>query len=128
MKQAAEQEAQRKAEEVWKKAKEEAKRVAEEEVRRLAKKDAQKRAEFQARWQADTKRKAREKAEAKVVTEAMRAHIAQNAAQGVKPNPKVHGMKLFSSCLLLTCSFEFSNVGGPFSVHPTRKLKGGTPM
>ena len=135
MKQAAEQEVQKKAEEERKKAKEEAKRAAEEEARRLAeeeakkkaKEDAQKRAEFQARWQADLERKAREKAEAKVVTEVMKAHIVQKAAQGEKPKPKVHGMELFSSFLLLAYSFNFSNIGRPVSARPTRKSRGGTP-
>ncbi|KIM56413.1 hypothetical protein SCLCIDRAFT_29646 [Scleroderma citrinum Foug A] len=95
MKWAAEQEVQRKAKEERKKAKEErkkaeeeAKRVAEEEAKKKAEEDAQKRAEFQARWQADMERKAREKAEAKVVSEAMKACIAQKAAQGEKPKPK----------------------------------------
>ena len=101
MKQAAEQEVQKKAEE-------EAKRAAEEEARRLAKEDAQKRAEIQAWWQADSERKAREKAGAKAVAEAMRAQIAQKAGQGdkPKPKPKVCGMELFSSYFLLTCSFD----------------------
>ena len=109
MKRAAKQKAQ-------KKAKEEAKRVAEEEARRLAKEkakkkakeDAQKRAKFQAWWKADSERKAREKAEAKVAVEAMRAQIVQKAGQGEKPKPKpkVRGMELFSSYFLLTCSFD----------------------
>ena len=123
----AEQEAQKKTEEERKKAEEEAKRAAEEKVRRLAKEDAQKRAEFQARWQADSERKAREKAEAKAVSEAMKACIAQKAAQGEKLKPKVHGMELFSSFLLLIYSFNFSNVGWPVSMRPTRKSRGGTP-
>ena len=44
-------------------------------------------------------RKAREKAEAKVAVEAMRAQIAQKAGQGEKPKPKpkVRGIELFSS-------------------------------
>ena len=127
MKWAAEQEAQRKAKEERKKAEEEAKRVAEEEVKRLAKEDAQKRAEFQVRWQADMERKAREKAEAKAASEVMKARIAQKAAQGEKPKPKVCGMELFSSFILLTYSFDFSNVGQPASVCPMRKSRGGTP-
>ena len=123
MKQAAEQEVQKKAKEEIKKAKEEikkakeeAKRVAEEEARRLAKEEAkqkakedtQKRAEFQVRWQANSERKAREKAEAKAMAEAMRAQIVQKAGQGEKPKPKpkVRGMELFSSYFLLTCSFN----------------------
>ena len=114
MKWVAEQEAQRKAKEERKQAKEEAKRVAEEEAKRLAEEeakkkaeeDAQKRAEFQAQWKADSERKAREKAEAKVVVEAMRAQIAQKAGQGKKPKPKVRGMELFSSYFLLACSFD----------------------
>ena len=75
MKQAAEQEAQRKAKEERRKAEEEAKRAAEEEARKLAK----------------------EKAKVKVATEAMRAQIVQKAGQGEKPKPKVCGMELFSS-------------------------------
>ena len=107
MKRAAKQGAQRKAEEERRKAKEEAKRAAEEEARKLAKEeakkkakeDAQKRAEFQVWWKADSERKAREKAEAKVVLEAMRAQIAQKAGQSEKPKPKpkVCGMELVSS-------------------------------
>ena len=134
MKQAAEQEAQRKAKEERKKAKERAKRVAEEEAKRLAEEakkkaeeEAQKRAEFQAQWQATLERKVKEKAKAKVVAKVMRAWIAQNAVQGTKPKPKVCGMELFSSFLLLTYSFDFSNVGQPASVCPTRKYRGGTP-
>ena len=128
MKQVAEQEAQRKAEEEAKRAaKEEAKRLAEEEAKKKAEEDAQKRAKFQARWQADSERKAREKAEAKAASEAMKAHIAQKVAQGKKPKPKVRGMELFSSFLLLTYSFNFSNVGQPVSARPMRKSRGGTP-
>ncbi|KIM67391.1 hypothetical protein SCLCIDRAFT_21266 [Scleroderma citrinum Foug A] len=127
MKWVAEQEAQRKAEEERKKAKEEAKRVAEEEVRRLAEEDAQKRAEFQVRWQADLERKAREKAEAKVASEAMKVCIAQRVAQGKKPKPKICGMELFSSLLLLTYSLNFSNIGRPVSVHPARRSRGDIP-
>ena len=132
MKQAAEQEVQRKAEEEAKRAaEEEVKRLAEEEAEEEAKKkaeeDAQKRAEFQVQWQADLERKAREKAEAKVASEAMKACIAQKAAQGEKPKLKVRGMELFSSFLLLTYSFNFSNIGWPVSAHPTRKSRGGTP-
>ena len=112
MKQAVEQEAQRKAK---------------EEARRKAEEDAQKRAEFQAQWQADMERKVREKAEAKAVAEVMRAHIVQKVVQGKKPKPKVHGMELFSSFLLLTYSLDFSNVGQPANVHPTRRSRGGTP-
>ena len=107
MKRVAKQEAQRKAKEESRKAEEEAKRVAEEEARKLAeeeakkkaKEDSQKRAKFQVRWKADSERKAREKAEAKVAVEVMRAQIAQKVGQGEKPKPKpkVHGMKLFSS-------------------------------
>ena len=119
MKWAAEQEVQRKAKEERKKAKEEAKKKAEE--------DTQKRAKFQAQWQADTERKAREKAEAKAASKAMKAHIAQKAAQGEKPKPKVHGMELFSSFLLLTYSSDFSNVRQPANMHPTRRSRGGTP-
>ncbi|KIM55472.1 hypothetical protein SCLCIDRAFT_30331 [Scleroderma citrinum Foug A] len=88
MKRAAEQEAQKKAKEERKKAEEEAKRAAEEEARRLAEEEVKKRAEFQVQWQANSERKAREKAEAKVVAEAMRAQIAQKAGQGEKPKPK----------------------------------------
>ena len=106
MKRVAKQEAQKKAKEERKKAKEEAKRAAEEEARRLAEKEAKKRAEFQARWQANSERKAREKAEEKAAAEAMRAQIVQKAGQGEKPKPKVHGMELFSSYFLLTCSFN----------------------
>ena len=113
MKQAAEQEAQRKAEE--------------EEARRKAEEDAQKRAKFQAQWQADMERKAREKAEAKAAAEAMRAHIVQKVVQGKKPKPKVHGMELFSSFLLLTYSFDSSNVRQPANMPPTRRSRGGTP-
>ena len=108
MKRAAEQEAQKKAEEEAKRAaEEEARRLAKEEAKKKAKEDAQKRAEFQAWWQTDLERKAREKAEAKAV-EAMRVQIAQKAGQGKKPKPKpkVHGMELFSSYFLLTCSFN----------------------
>ena len=112
MKQAAEQEAQRKAE---------------EEARRKAEEDAQKRAEFQAQWQADMERKAREKAEAKAAAEAMRAHIVQKVVQGKKPKPKVHGMELFSSFLLLTYSFDSNTVRQPANVPPTRRSRGGTP-
>ena len=82
-------------------------------------------------WKADSERKAREKAEAKAVAEAMRAQIAQKAGQGEKPKPKpkpkVRGMELFSSFLLLIYSFNFSNVGQPVSVCPMRKSRGGTP-
>ena len=108
MKWVAKQEAQRKAKEKRKKAKEETKRVAEEEARRLAEEDAQKRAEFQVQWQANSERKAREKAEAKAAMEAMRVLIVQKVGQGKKPKPKpkVHGMELFSSYFLLTCSFN----------------------
>ena len=137
MKWAAEQEVQRKAEEERKQAEEEAKRAAEEEAKRLAEEeakkkaeeDAQKRAEFQAQWKADLERKAREKAEAKAAAEVMRVQIAQKAGQGKKPKPKpkVHGMELFSSFLLLIYSFNFSNVGQPVSARPTRKSRGGTP-
>ncbi|KIM51644.1 hypothetical protein SCLCIDRAFT_33287 [Scleroderma citrinum Foug A] len=84
----AKQETQRKAKEERKKVKEEAKRVAKEEVKRKAEEDAQKMAEFQTLWQANMERKARQKAEAKVVAEVMRAHIAQKAVQGKKPKPK----------------------------------------
>ena len=127
MKRAAEQEAQRKAKEERKKAKEEAKRVAKEEAKKKAEEDAQKRAEFQAWWQANMERKAREKAEVKAVSEVMKVHIVQKVAQGKKPKPKVRGMELFSSFILLTYSFNFSNVGQPASVHPMRKSRGGTP-
>ena len=123
----AKQETQRKAKEERKKVKEEAKRVAKEEVKRKAEEDAQKMAEFQTLWQANMERKARQKAEAKVVAEVMRAHIAQKVVQGKKPKPKVHGMELFSSFLLLTYSFNFSNVGWPVSMCPTRKSRGRTP-
>ncbi|KIM56217.1 hypothetical protein SCLCIDRAFT_29758 [Scleroderma citrinum Foug A] len=88
MKQAAEQEVQKKAKEERKKTEEEAKRAAEEEPRRLAEEEAKKRAEFQARWQADLERKVREKAEAKAAAEVMRAQIAQKVGQGKKPKPK----------------------------------------
>ena len=110
MKRAAEQEGQRKAKEERKKAKEEAKRVAKEEAKKKAEEDAQKRAEFQAWWQANMERKAREKAEVKAVSEVMKVHIVQKVAQGKKPKPKVRGMELFSSFILLTYSFNFSNV------------------
>ena len=99
-------------------------RLAEEEAKKKAKEEAQKRAKF---WQAKSERKAKEKAEAKAVAEVMRAHIAQNAVQGAKPKPKVHGMELFSSVLLLIYSFDFSNVGQPASMCPTRKSRGGPP-
>ena len=89
--------------------------------------DAQKRAKFQAQWQADMERKVREKAEAKVASKAMKARIVQKAAQGEKPKPKVHGMELFSSFLLLTYSSDFSNVGQPANTRPTRRSRGGTP-
>ena len=69
----------------------------------------------------------REKAKVKVATEAMKACIVQKAAQGEKPKPKVRGMELFSSFLLLTYSFNFSNIGRPVSTCPTRKSRGGTP-
>ena len=135
MKQVAEQEAQRKAKEERKQAEEEAKRVAKEEAKRLAegeakkkaKEDAQKRAEFQAWWKANSERKAREKAEAKAVAEAMRVQIVQKVGQGEKPKAKVRGMELFSSFLLLIYPFNFSNVGRPVSACPTRKSRGGTP-
>ena len=135
MKRVAEQEAQRKANEERKKAKEEAKRVAEEEAKRLTEKEAkkkveeeaQKRAKFQVWWQAESERKAKEKAEAKAAGKAMKAWIAQNAVQGVKPKPKVCGMELVSSFLLLIYSSDFSNVGQPVSAHPTRRSRGGTP-
>ena len=128
-------EKRKKAKEKRKKAKEEAKRAAEEEVRRLAEEeakkkaeeDAQKRAEFQVRWKADSERKAREKAEAKAVVEVMRGQIAQKAGQGKKPKPKVCGMELFSSFLLLIYSFNFSNVGRPVSTRPARRSRGGIP-
>ena len=120
MKWAAEQEVQRKAEEGRKKAEEEAKRVAKEEVKRLAEEEAkkkaeedtQKRAEFQAWWQAKSERKVKENAEAKAVAKLMRVQIVQKAVQGKKPKLKVCGMELFSSFLLLTYSFNFSNIGG----------------
>ena len=102
-------------------------RLAEEEAKKKAKEEAQKRAKFQVWWQAKSERKAKQKAEAKAVAEVMRAHIAQNAVQGAKPKPKVHGMELFSSILLLIYSFDFSNVGQPASMCPTRKSRGGTP-
>ena len=69
----------------------------------------------------------REKAEAKATSEAMKARIAQKVAQGEKPKPKVRGMELFSSIILLTYSSDFSNVGQPVSARPTRKSRGGTP-
>ena len=71
------------------------------EVRRLAKKKAQKRAKFQAQWQAESEKRAREKAKAKAVVKAMRVQIVQNVVQGAKLKPKVHGMELLSSFLLL---------------------------
>ena len=109
MKRAAKQEVQKKAEEEAKRvAEEEVRRLAEEEAKKKAEEDAQKRAKFQAWWKADSERKAREKAEAKAAVEVMRAQIAQKAGQGKKPKPKpkVHGMELFSSYFLLTCSFD----------------------
>ena len=108
MKWVAEQEVQQKAEEEAKRvAKEETRRLAEEEAKKKAKEHTQKRAKFQALWQADLERKAREKAEVKVAMEAMRALIAQKVGQGEKPKSKVRGMELFSSYLLLTCSYDF---------------------
>ena len=127
MKWVAKQEAQRKAEEEWKKAEEEAKRVAEVEAKRQAKEEAKKRAEFQAQWQAKSERKAKEKAKAKAAAKAMRVWIAQNAAQGAKPKPKVHGMELFSFFILPICSFDFSNIGQPASTCPMRRSRDGTP-
>ncbi|KIM62635.1 hypothetical protein SCLCIDRAFT_24927 [Scleroderma citrinum Foug A] len=119
---AAEQEAQRKAKEERKKAKEEAKRVAKEEAKRLAEEEAkkkaeedtQKRAKFQARWQADMERKVREKAEAKAASEVMKAHIAQKAAQGEKPKPKVHAT--------LGSQPMRAQRGGPGVVPPVRPM------
>ena len=108
-------------------AKEEAKRLAKEEAKKKGEEDAKKRAEFQAQWQANMERKVREKAEAKAASEAMKARIAQKVVQGKKPKLKVHDMELFSSFILLTYSFNFSNVGQPASVHPMRKSRGGTP-
>ena len=134
MKWAAEQEVQRKAEEGRKKAEEEAKRVAKEEVKRLAEEEAkkkaeedtQKRAEFQAWWQAKSERKVKENAEAKAVAKLMRVQIVQKAVQGKKPKLKVCGMELFSSFLLLTYSFNFSNIGGQ-SVRTQRGSPGVVP-
>ena len=69
----------------------------------------------------------REEGQAKTVAKAMRAWIVQKVAQGEKPKLKVRGMELFSSFLLLTYSLDFSNVGQPANVHPTRRSRGGTP-
>ena len=69
----------------------------------------------------------REEGQAKMAAKAMRAWIVQKVAQGEKPKLKVRGMELFSSFLLLTYFFNFSNIGQPVSMHPTRKSRGGTP-
>ena len=81
--------------------------MAKEEAKKKFEKDAWKRAEFQVWWQVNSERKARENAKVKAVMEVMRALIVQKAAQGEKPKPKVHGMELFSSLLLLIYSFNF---------------------
>jgi len=99
MKQAAEQEARRLAEEaVKKKAEEEAKRVAEEKwkAKEQAKKAAEEkvRADFEARRKAEAEVRAREKAESLAAGEEMRARL------GTKP--KVRGRVILFFCLLLT--------------------------
>ena len=137
MKRAAEQEVQKKAKEERKKAEEEAKRAAEEEARRLAEEeakkkaeeDAWKRAEFQVWWQANLERKAREKAEAKAVVEAMRAQIAQKAGQGEKPKPKpkVRGIELFSSYFFTNLFFRYLATSGGQSAHGQRGSPGVVP-
>ena len=81
--------------------------MAKEEAKKKSEKDAWKRAEFQVWWQVNSERKARENAKVKAVMEVMRALIVQKEAQGEKPKPKVHGMELFSSLLLLIYSFNF---------------------
>ena len=89
MKRAAEQEAQRKAEEEKHKAEEEAKQKAEEEEKQKTEENKH-RAEEEYRAQAKVKRK--QKADVREATEAFRAKIAQEGAQGTKP--RVHNLSL----------------------------------
>ncbi|KIM58667.1 hypothetical protein SCLCIDRAFT_27825 [Scleroderma citrinum Foug A] len=107
MKRAAEQEAQRKAEEEKRKAEEEAKQKAEEEEKQKAEEN-KRRAEEEYRAQAEVKRK--QKADAQEATEAFRAKIAQEGAQGAKPRPRQAEKQQQQECRLakIKCHFEVS--------------------
>ena len=123
MKRAAEQEAQRKAEEEKRKAEEEAKQKAEEEEKQKAEENKC-RAEEECKAQAEVKRK--QKADVREATEAFRAKIAQEGAQGVKPRVRNLSLSYFSCANFPFCFYSL--VGQRANACLTRASKGGIPL